>query len=161
MSRAVRNAARYAAGVQLASGPRLVLLLIAAHADHAHEAWPSVPLLAELAGMHEDTVRRAVRRLEATGMVTVQRGGGRRANRYRLALPGTAVGPVDAPDVVHTPRAHAGDNRGVDNVETPRGRGGTPRAGAGAPPAPTRAEEPLKNHGRTARFVPGSGWLTG
>src|SRR5262245_49394313 len=46
---------------------RHVYLLVAAHANGAAEAYPSVGTLATLSGLNPGTVRRALRALEATG----------------------------------------------------------------------------------------------
>lgn len=150
MSRHVRDVLAVAAETKVPTMARAVLAVIAAHADRHAQAWPSEPLVAELLAIHVDTVWRAVRQLEAAGLVAVERTPGR-ANRYRLAV----AAPLD---VVHTPRADAG----ADSYPHPAPARGTPRGGAGRPPAPARAEVPRKyQEERRARWVQGSGWLTG
>jgi replication protein C-like len=48
--------------------------------------WQAIPTLAAATGLSDRTVRRAIRRLQATGHLTVKIGGGRgKSNRYTLA----------------------------------------------------------------------------
>lgn len=52
--------------------------------------WQSIPLLAVSTGLGERAVRYAIRRLEATGYLSITTGGGRkRSNHYTLTLPET------------------------------------------------------------------------
>lgn len=63
---------------------RLVLIAIANHADaRGVNAWPSLPKIAEEAGVHETTVWRSVKVLEELGELTVERRPGK-PNRYNL-----------------------------------------------------------------------------
>lgn len=98
---------------EAAGAARLVLIALANHADATGWCWPSMATIAREARMSEDTARRAVRALELAGGLEVHLGGGRRSNRYRLVMPP----PADC--------------------------GGTPRAPAGAPPAPVQGEPSL------------------
>jgi hypothetical protein len=52
-------------------------------------AWPSLELLVAETGLHRDTVRKAIRRLEKLGhLETIIFGSGRQSNRYRAMLRG-------------------------------------------------------------------------
>lgn len=69
---------------------RLVLIAIANHADaRGWNAWPSIPKIAEEAGVHETTVWRSIKALEVLGELTVQRRPGKNS-RYGL----TALAPL-------------------------------------------------------------------
>ena len=61
---------------------RRVLVAIAHHTNAEGHAWPSVATLALETAHHEGTVRKALGRLEAAGLVTVLRSPGRRTNEY-------------------------------------------------------------------------------
>ncbi|NAZ37170.1 helix-turn-helix domain-containing protein [Rubellimicrobium sp. CFH 75288] len=75
----------------------LVLLALADFADDEGFCYPSMPAIAAKARMTERGVRGILRRLEASGWVTTERGGGKgRSSRYRVnpdppshAQPGT------------------------------------------------------------------------
>lgn len=90
---------------------RLVLFCLADRANDDGICWPSIPTIARDARVHEDTARRAVRRLAETGHVEIVDGGAKGAgrgntNRYRVltenpAERGVSVGgenPADAPE---------------------------------------------------------------
>ncbi|MEM7624791.1 MAG: helix-turn-helix domain-containing protein [Planctomycetota bacterium] len=92
---------------RLSSASRVkVFSVIAQHADaETREAWPSVERIARLAGIGRSSVFAALRDLEELGLlVTLARGGGRRANgqgasnRYRLPrFSGSEVAPPNRP----------------------------------------------------------------
>ena len=65
---------------------RLVAVAIADRVNGAGLAWCSVSDLAERTGLCEWAVRRALKRLEATGELAIERRRGR-THRYRLTLP--------------------------------------------------------------------------
>ncbi len=75
---------------------RAVLLSVAHYLDATTwaGAFPSMATLAERAGVSVSTARRAVRALEAGGILAVEVGGGRRSNRYALRRPEPAA-PVE------------------------------------------------------------------
>ncbi len=87
-----------AAGGKLVSARvlRAVLLAVAYYLDAAtwSGAFPSMATLAERAEVSVSTARRAVRALEAAGVLAVEVGGGRRSNRYALRRPEPAA-PVE------------------------------------------------------------------
>jgi MarR-like DNA-binding transcriptional regulator SgrR of sgrS sRNA len=65
---------------------RLILLVIAEHADRDGIAWPSVETIARLANCSERFVKATIKKLKA-GEIILERGGGRgRSNRYRIPL---------------------------------------------------------------------------
>jgi hypothetical protein len=65
---------------------RLILIVIAEHADSNGIAWPSVETIARLANCSERFVKRTIAKLDA-GELILERGGGRgRSNRYRIPL---------------------------------------------------------------------------
>lgn len=83
MSKAVRTAlARTRAPVEA----RLVLAILAAHANKNLLAWPGADTIALLAGVCERTVRRHIRTLKDLGELRVIRRGmaGKATNVYRL-----------------------------------------------------------------------------
>lgn len=110
---------------------RTVLLVLAAEANyHTGHATSGQPRLAALAGVHADTVYRAVRELSAWAPLprTDTRGKG-----ARWHFP---TSPDITDEVVHTPRVDAAPQV----VHTPRVEQASPRAHAGGPPAPTRGK---------------------
>ena len=65
---------------------RLILVVIAEHADKNGLAWPSVETIARLANCSERFVKQTIAKLES-GELVIERGGGRgRSNRYRIPL---------------------------------------------------------------------------
>lgn len=108
------------ASVQL---QRTVLLIIASYADpDGGHANPSVPTIAADAGVNERTARRALRALEAAGLVRTRTGDprGQRSNRYQLVLP---------PRAGEGPALHAVGDVEHDPSDRPRRR---PRPGSGS-----------------------------
>ena len=68
---------------------RLVLFILAEHADERGECFPSMARLAACARVGERQARRAVHTLVGLGELTVIPGGGRsRTNRFRVVLNG-------------------------------------------------------------------------
>lgn len=65
---------------------RLILVVIAEHADKNGLAWPSIETIARLANCSERFVKETIAKLES-GELIIERGGGRgRSNRYRIPL---------------------------------------------------------------------------
>ena len=65
---------------------RLILVVIAEHADKNGLAWPSVQTIARLANCSERFVHTTIAKLKS-GELIIERGGGRgRSNRYRIPL---------------------------------------------------------------------------
>lgn len=84
---------------------RWVLLVIAEHANiQSGECWPSEARIAQRAGLHPATVKRAIGELEQAGLIAVQRAPGR-TNRYLLC-----VDP--APSAKAIDRAHDAPSKG-------------------------------------------------
>jgi hypothetical protein len=82
-----RSVPRVAPGrAPLTGTQKLVLLLLADHANDAGECWPSIDGLAADACLSDRAVRAAVRDLEAAGLVAAadRKGGRHRTTRYRL-----------------------------------------------------------------------------
>lgn len=107
---------------------RLVLLVLADHADEDGLCWPSIGRIARQSGIkRHDTIRAALRSLEADGLITTSVNGSidrrqrndRRTNLYRLTLP-----PAD-------------QTTNHDPTET-----GPPSTGAPQPHDPTRNGPP-------------------
>lgn len=104
---------------------RLVLLAIADSADDdGSNAWPSVARLAHKAQVSERTVQRAIRSLEAMGLVFIEENVGgpgnarsdRRPNRYTVLLPGCQS---------VTPKEPRGDTQRANGVTPSAPRGDT------------------------------------
>ena len=118
-----------------------VWMVMAAMADaQTLTCWPSIATLMRVTGRGETTVRQAIRRLQAAGLVAVLTAGGR-SNRYRLVLPDGVqpTEPVEAQGVQPT------EPGGVPSTE-PQGfsppKGGVPST---EPEEPRRAiEEPVE-----------------
>ena len=87
------NAAFRAPGMTTAE--KMVLLVLADHARTDGICWPSMATIAERASMTERGVRAIVRRLESTGAIRLEEGGGRgKSNRYRVLI--EALNPAPA-----------------------------------------------------------------
>ena len=70
-------------------GDLLIMLCLADHvgSDREMVAWPSIGLIARRCRMTERGAQKAIRRLEAKGLLTIEGGGGRGGtNRYRLHI---------------------------------------------------------------------------
>jgi MarR-like DNA-binding transcriptional regulator SgrR of sgrS sRNA len=82
---------------------RLILLVIAEHADSTGIAWPSVETIARLANCSERFVKRTIKKLDS-GELVLERGGGRgRSNRYRIPLERVNSGsPITDPERVNS-----------------------------------------------------------
>ena len=75
--------------VDCSGGDLLALLCLADHvgSDREMVAWPSIGLIARRCRMTERGAQKAIRRLEAKGLLTIEEGGGRGGtNRYRLHI---------------------------------------------------------------------------
>jgi DNA-binding MarR family transcriptional regulator len=75
-------------GPQLPS-ERLVLMALATHANADGISWPRLRSIASRTGLHRDTVKAALRRLEGRGLLRRAWGtiGGERRRIYRLNAP--------------------------------------------------------------------------
>ncbi len=82
---------------------RLILLVIAEHADHSGIAWPSVQTIARLANCSARYVKDTIAKLKS-GELVLERGGGRgRSNRYRIPLERVNSGsPIADPERVNS-----------------------------------------------------------
>lgn len=128
---------------------KLVLMLIADHANQDAACWPRQSLLAEKAHVTERTVRRHIQKLEDEGyLVRYERrrkDGSRSSNGYRLVMD-PAAEPEPQPDTSVRLLEGEQPDTGVRSNRTPAS--GTP--GHGRPDLePT--SEPSKNHVGTAR----------
>ena len=66
---------------------RMVMLVIADHADEKGECWPSIQRLTERSGMSDRGVQKVLAKLVERGVLTRVSGNGRtHSNRYRIAL---------------------------------------------------------------------------
>ena len=163
-----------AAGTEL-----LVLLAIADNADDTGaNAYPSTDTLARKTRLDTRTVQRVIRRLADRGLVVVDRGGGRAANRYSIPLttpqrpgdnpphpvnrpPGSVDKPPDSGDGSPTPPAEchrwqnatggAGATAGVAQLRHRRGDTATPPEPSSNRPrtTTTRARGPTAAAGHT------------
>ena len=96
-----------------------VYLVLCIHANRDWIAWPSRSRIAKLAGINPRTVSRAINELKVAGLVTVEKGGPTKPNRYRLDVGASA------------PLAQSHDAE----VPMPAGRGASvPRAVVPLPP---------------------------
>ncbi|MBW4722279.1 helix-turn-helix domain-containing protein [Saccharothrix obliqua] len=77
------------------------LLLVLAIADSADDdgrnAWPSIADLAQKTRLNERTVQRLLKRLARDGHITIEPVGGRRRNRYAIAMSTTPTAPPPLP----------------------------------------------------------------
>lgn len=86
---------------------KLVLIALADHANHDGASWPSIARLCLFTALSERTVRTALRRLEADGLLqTVVEHG--RTNRYKLTPATTAPGDSCPPPRHLSPPTPAG-----------------------------------------------------
>ncbi len=132
MSKEARDWA-YSQTLKAPAKPVLVAL-----AEHGEECWPSLPRLAEMTGYDGRTVRRAVQRLEETGLISVEHRPGR-SPIFRLKLSTTPVresGGSESPPGQRVPPPRS---------ESP-GRGGRESGDPGQ-----RVPRTVKNRKRTVR----------
>jgi DNA-binding transcriptional MocR family regulator len=134
---------------ELDTTARLVAFALAAFSDAAGHARPSSRQLAASTGLHPETIARAIRRLEAVGMIAVQRRD-RAVSRYRF--------PVQAPigELSTSARPRAAQN------SYPHLRGS---AGESARPRAAHLKNHVEENARVhtddrGTFIPGTGWLT-
>jgi len=91
--------------VDCSGGDLLALLCLADHvgSDKEMVAWPSIGLIARRCRMTERGAQKAIRRLEAKGLLTIEEGGGRGGtNRYRLTINAEPEGRISG-DKNHEP----------------------------------------------------------
>lgn len=94
MSRAVDWAFDAIAGSGLTSPARLVLLVLADHADHdtGDNAYPSMQRIAAYAGLHRSTIGECLRELAADGLIEFDGYGPRGVKRWCLPVPDVGEG---------------------------------------------------------------------
>jgi Fe-S-cluster formation regulator IscX/YfhJ len=114
-----------------------VWLALLSRADYRTlEAWPSISTIGRDAGMDGRGVQRAIRRLQAIGMIVlINQSKGGRTNIWRVTCPQTPV--------MDTPVAATGvsaNNPGICDTPTPVSVTGEPRYPA--PPNPGRGDHP-------------------
>lgn len=86
---------------RLSGGAKAVYVVLAKHSDARWLSWPSLPTIAKLAGTHPRHAIRAVNELEAEGLLTRRRGGGRLSTLYELRdVAATPSLPFPNPDSV-------------------------------------------------------------
>ncbi|MCH8038498.1 MAG: 2-hydroxyacyl-CoA dehydratase, partial [Proteobacteria bacterium] len=86
-------------------GDLLIMLCLADHvgSDREMVAWPSIGLIARRCRMTERGAQKAIRRLEAKGLINIEEGGGRGGtNRYRLTINAEPEGRISG-DKNHEP----------------------------------------------------------
>lgn len=83
-----RTARTWAVGQDIKGASKAVLVVLADHANEAHRAWPSIPLIAQTTGRSERAVQYALTELQARGAIEIERsiGGRGRASHYILNL---------------------------------------------------------------------------
>ncbi|KLL10820.1 MULTISPECIES: helix-turn-helix domain-containing protein [Protofrankia] len=112
-----------AGGVSVRSLRAVLVALVAfLDAETWSGAFPSMATLAARAECSDRTARRAVRALEAAGVLAVELGGGRRSNRYRLIRPDGGPAASADPVPVSGQPGHAGRRSPVSTSRTPFGR---------------------------------------
>ncbi len=98
---------------------RLILVVIAEHADINGIAWPSVETIARLANCSERFVKATIKKLKS-GELVIERGGGRgRSNRYRIPLERVNSGsPIADPERVNseTQRVNSDARKGEPQI---------------------------------------------
>ncbi len=89
MSRSMDWAQAAIVGCTLSPSARLVLLIVAQHADRntGRNAWPSVARIAAASGYSRRTVQSALAELEADGLLIRQGKAFRGVTRWQLPLP--------------------------------------------------------------------------
>lgn len=72
------------AWAELTGGAAKVYAVLALHAGPSGWAWPSLTTIAEMTGMHRQTIPKLARELEAAGLIERDRSRGGRSTRYQL-----------------------------------------------------------------------------
>ncbi|WP_368857400.1 helix-turn-helix domain-containing protein [Thiolapillus sp.] len=116
----------------LAAPAKFVLVALAEHVSgEGRECWPSVSRLARMTGCAERTVQRALRTLEAAGLIRVEQRAGRPA-LYSLNLPPTPVREsgvggwgLGPPSESRTPPVRESGNPRQNDTRTGKNRKGT------------------------------------
>ncbi|MGY3516647.1 helix-turn-helix domain-containing protein [Micromonospora sp. PTRAS2] len=111
MSQAVKEALK--ASKDLPKTERLVVVVIAAHANREGAAWPSVATIAEHIGCSERTVQRALAKLVQLGRLVVSKVAGIATRVYRLVTGQPTVPGGDSERQGVTNGAPAGDTPNV------------------------------------------------
>ena len=72
---------------------KMVLLKLADNANDDGFCFPSLRYLSDACQMTEQGVRNQIKKLESEGLLAVEVGGGRKANRYTVFPPPNGVDP--------------------------------------------------------------------
>lgn len=86
-------ALKWALSLPLKHPAKGVLLSLAWHANTEGQAWPSRAVIAQEIGVDVRTVVTAIKHLEDVGLISVERGSGRLANRYLVHVGAEAANP--------------------------------------------------------------------
>ena len=144
------------------------LLVLIVVADHAHDdgtgAYPSVPTIAAMARLSVRGVRNALGRLEASGVIAIERRAGR-GNAYRVLL--TPASGAGVPRQMATGTQANGDTtpahgdrnpgtpcpRSFKNRNEPKGEPGVPpsKSGGKVIPHPSAGRKPEPYYDRALR----------
>lgn len=158
------------ASKDLGKNERLVVLAIAAHANAAGDAWPSVATIAEYVGCSERTVQRCLAKLIQAGRLAARWVAGRATRTYRLIVDGvtSAIAGVTKRAAGVPNQAGEGDTQGVspEGVEDPekalKGRAAARNWRRFIPknkPDPVRRGAALPPPSRTDQCPEHRGWL--
>lgn len=137
MSYTIADAAILSATVGLTTASKLVLVVLAQHADTGGLCWPGIPRIAELSCLSERATRYALRKLEDLGLLHVQYRLGRSTN-YTLALKPLRASkkkPQTPAAAAPQPRQIVPPNRPLEPLQ---GIHCAPPASAPKPPRPPR-----------------------
>jgi hypothetical protein len=97
---------------------KLVLLVLAdCHNDETGRCFPGLAYLSTVTGLNKRSVQRAVHKLEAAGVIRVQRGAGTTSSTYRLPSRPYAHQRTDTPGGLGTPATES--HHGDDSVSSP------------------------------------------
>ena len=109
---------------------KMVLLKLADNANDDGFCFPSLRYLSDACQMTEQGVRNQIKKLESEGLLAVEVGGGRKANRYTVFPPPNGVDPSTAltpqMDLLHPPTRLTPPPNAVDPTPQ-RPIGGTPQ----------------------------------
>lgn len=148
--------------LDLPTAEKFVLVALADNASDEGICWPSVRRIARKVAMSPRAVIRIIDRLEATGLVvTEEKGGGRKANRYGLHLESGKALPAFVPshsggDHVHPSQAQAGkDLVPAVTVDDQCSRVSPDMNASQSSPEP-KSPEPSNNHQKKRQTEPGT-----
>lgn len=130
-------------------GPaKVVLIVLADHADDTGECWPSMTRMTLFTGLGERTVRNAIRDLEKLTIISTAPSRGRSTNTYKLAIERSFTFTPERKKRPTNPALHAGLN-GTSTRHLPPVNPAPPAANPAshtvnpAPPAPKPLEPSL------------------